>query len=129
MPNLNRVFLMGHLTRDPELEYSDSGKAVATFGLAVSRNWTTESGEKKEDVCFVDCVAFGKRGEAVAEYFQKGSPIFLEGRLNFRQWETQDGQKRSALNVVVENFQFIGQTGKGKDKQTPATSNDVPDEF
>lgn len=112
MASLNKVFLMGNLTRDPELRYIPNGTAVVNFGLAVSRNWTGPTGEQKEDVCFVDVSMFGKRAEVVSEYFSKGSPIFVEGHLQFRQWETQEGQKRSALRVVADDFQFIGQTKK-----------------
>ena len=112
MASLNKIFLMGNLTRDPELRYTQNGKALASFGIAVSRNWTSPEGEKKEDVCFVDVSMFGKRAEIISEYFSKGSPIFIEGRFQFRQWETQEGQKRNALSVVAEDFQFIGQTKK-----------------
>ena len=110
MASLNKVFLMGNLTRDPELRYTANGTAVASFGMAVSRKWNTEAGEQKEDVCFVDISMFGKRAEILSEYFSKGNPIFIEGRLQFRQWEGKDGQKRSALRVVADDFQFIGQT-------------------
>jgi single-strand DNA-binding protein len=112
MASLNKVFLMGNMTRDPELRYMQNGKALVSFGLAVSRSWTSPEGEKKEDVCFVDISMFGKRAEIISEYFSKGSPIFIEGRLQFRQWESKEGQKRNALRVVAEDFQFIGQTKK-----------------
>ncbi|MEE9487483.1 MAG: single-stranded DNA-binding protein [Candidatus Bathyanammoxibius sp.] len=112
MASLNKVFLMGNMTRDPELRYMQNGKALVSFGLAVSRSWTSPEGEKKEDVCFVDISMFGKRAEIISEYFSKGSPIFIEGRLQFRQWETKEGQKRNALRVVADDFQFIGQTKK-----------------
>lgn len=108
MANLNKVFLMGNLTRDPELRYTPSGLAVASFGIAVNRVWKTPEGEQKKDTCFVDASIFGKRAEVVSEYFSKGKPIFIEGRLQFRQWESKDGQKRNNLSVVVENFEFIG---------------------
>ena len=78
MASLNKIFLMGNLTRDPELRYTQNGKALASFGIAVSRNWTSPEGEKKEDVCFVDVSMFGKRAEIISEYFSKGSPIFIE---------------------------------------------------
>ena len=107
MASLNKVFLMGNMTRDPELRYMQNGKALVSFGLAVSRSWTSPEGEKKEDVCFVDISMFGKRAEIISEYFSKGSPIFIEGRLQFRQWETKEGQKRNALRVVADDFQFI----------------------
>ncbi len=112
MASLNKVFLMGNLTRDPELRYMQNGKALVSFGMAASRTWTSPEGEKKEDVCFVDISMFGKRAEIISEYFSKGSPIFIEGRLQFRQWESKEGQKRNALRVVAEDFQFIGQTKK-----------------
>jgi len=108
MASLNKVYLMGNLTRDPELRYTPSGTAVASFGIAVNRTWTGQNSEKKEEVCFVDINAFGRRAEVINEYFSKGNPIFIEGRLQFNQWETKDGQKRSILRVVAENFQFIG---------------------
>ncbi|MEE9585103.1 MAG: single-stranded DNA-binding protein [Candidatus Brocadiales bacterium] len=133
MASLNKVFLMGNLTRDPELRYTQNGKALVSFGVAVSRKWTSPEGEKKEDVCFVDVSMFGKRAEVISEYFSKGSPIFIEGRLQFRQWETQEGQKRNALRVVAEDFQFVGQTKKrggpsdaiqGGDKAAPGDINE-----
>jgi single-strand DNA-binding protein len=108
MANLNKVLLMGNLTRDPELRYTPNGTAVASFGIAINRTWKTPEGEKKEETCFVDASVFGKRAEVVSEYFSKGKPIFIEGRLQFQQWEAKDGQKRSALRVVVEDFQFVG---------------------
>ncbi len=112
MANLNKVFLIGNLTRDPELRYTPNGTAVASFGIAVNRTWSGQSGEKKEEVCFVDINMFGRRAEVINEYFSKGNPIFIEGRLQFNQWETKDGQKRNTLRVVAENFQFIGSTAK-----------------
>lgn len=124
MASLNRVFLMGNLTRDPELRYTPSGTAVASFGIAVNRTWTGQSGEKKEEVCFVDINMFGRRAEVVNEYFSKGNPIFVEGRLQFNQWETKDGQKRNTLRVVAENFQFMGGPAKrGAEAEMPEETN------
>lgn len=111
MANLNKVFLMGNLTRDPELRYTPSGTAVCEFGVAINRRWTTPEGERRDETCFVDCNMWARRGEVIAEYFRKGSPIFIEGRLQFDQWETRDGQKRSKLRVVAENFEFLGERG------------------
>ena len=108
MANLNKVLLIGNLTRDPELRYSPSGTAVAKFGLATNRIYKTQDGEKKEEVCFVDIVAFRKTAEFCANYFSKGKPIFIEGRLQFSTWETPEGQKRSKLEVLVERMQFLG---------------------
>lgn len=115
MANLNKVFLIGNLTRDPELRYSPSGTAVAKFGLAINRTYKGQDGEKKEDVCFVDIVAFGKRAEFCANYFSKGKPIFIEGHLQYSSWETPEGQKRSRLEVMAEGIQFMGgpKTGEG----------------
>ena len=108
MANLNRVFLIGNLTRDPELRYIPSGSAVANFGLATNRVYTTQDGERKEDVCFVDIVAWSKTAENCANYLSKGRPVFIEGRLQLDTWETEDGQKRSKLKVVADRVQFLG---------------------
>jgi len=129
MASLNKVFLMGNLTRDPELRYTPAGLAVASFGIAINRVWTAKSGEQKEDVCYVDISIFGRRAEVVGEYFSKGNPIFIEGRLQFNQWETKDGQKRSALRVVADNFQFIGGTAKRPEGESGSSPRDgkMPD--
>ena len=109
MASYNKVILMGNLTRDPELKYLPSGTAMAKFGIAVNRVWTDrQSGEKKEEVCFVDITAWGRQAETCNEYLQRGRPVFIEGRLNFNSWETEDGQKRSKLDVVAERIQFLG---------------------
>jgi len=102
--------LMGHLTRDVELKFTQSNTAIANFGLAVSRKWKDNNGESKEEVLFVDCECWGKGGETLAKYVGKGKPLFIEGRLKLDQWE-KDGKKHSKIKVVVENFQFVG----GKD--------------
>lgn len=131
MASLNKVFLMGNLTRDPELRYTPAGLAVASFGIAINRAWTAKTGEQKEEVCYVDVNIFGRRAEVVGEYFSKGSPIFIEGRLQLNQWETKDGQKRSTLRVVADNFQFIGGTA-GRNAGGAGTSSregKLPDEM
>ncbi len=107
MANLNAVFLIGNLTRDPELRYAPSGSAVTNLGLATSRVFTTQAGERKEQVCFVRIVVWGKQAEACSQYLNKGSQIFVEGRLQSRSWETGDGQKRSTLEVVARRIQFL----------------------
>ncbi len=112
MANLNKVMLIGNLTRAPQLSYTPSQTAVTDFGLAVNRKWTGKDGSKKEETCFVDCTSFGKTAETINKYMTKGSPIFIEGRLSFSSWVGQDGNKRSRLKVIVENFQFLG-TGQG----------------
>ena len=109
MANFNKVILMGNLTRDPQLRYLPSQQAVADFGIAVNRKWRTPDGQDREEVMFVDCSAWGKQAELINQYFQKGKPIFIEGRLKLDSWEDkQGGGKRSKHTVVIENFQFVG---------------------
>jgi single-strand DNA-binding protein len=112
MANLNKVLLMGNLTRDPALRYLPSQTAVCDFGLAVNRTWTGQDGVKKEEVTFIDLEAFGKTAELLAKYKKKGDPLFIEGRLKLDQWE-KDGIKHSRMKVIIENFQFLnrGQPG------------------
>lgn len=107
MAGLNKVFLMGNLTRDPELRYVPSGTPVATFGLAVNRRFVTQHGEKKDEVCFVRVVVFGKQAESCSQHLNKGRLVFIEGRLQYRSWE-QEGQKRSMLDIVADRVQFLG---------------------
>jgi single-strand DNA-binding protein len=111
MASLNKVFLMGNMTRDPELRYTPSGQPVCEFGMAMNREYTKSSGERVEDTCFVDVTMWGRRGEVISEYLAKGDPIFVEGRLNYDSWEGQDGRRRSKLNVTAVNFEFIGRAG------------------
>ena len=103
----NKVVLMGNLTRDPETRQTPSGQSVTNFSLAISRTWKGQDGSNQEAVSFIDCVAWGKTGEVIAQYMQKGRPILVEGRLDQRSWE-QDGNKRSKVEVIVENFNFVG---------------------
>ena len=112
MANLNKVFMIGNLTRDPELSYIPSGTAVATFTVASNRSYTSSAGEKKEEACFVRIVAWARQAELCGEYLKKGSPVFVEGRLQSRSWETPDGQKRSTLEVVAQNIQFLGRASR-----------------
>ena len=112
MSNFNKVLLMGNLTRDPELRYTAGGTAIARFGMAINRMYKAQDGEQKKETCFVDVSMFGRRAEVISEYFSKGSSIFIEGRLRFEQWESQDGQKRSKLSVMAENFEFVGSAQK-----------------
>lgn len=107
MASLNKVMLIGNLTRDPEVAYLASGTPVAKIGLAVSRKYMTASKETKEEVCFVNVVVWGKQAEACGQYLAKGRSIFVEGRLQYEEWE-KDGQKRNALKVVAERVQFLG---------------------
>jgi single-strand DNA-binding protein len=107
MATLNKVMLIGNLTRDPELRYVPSGTAVATFTLAVNRVYNNQAGEKKEETSFIRIVVWGRRAEVCGEYLAKGSPVFVEGRIQSRNWETQDGQKRSTIEVIADNVQFL----------------------
>ena len=109
MPNFNKVMLMGNLTRDPEIKYTPKGTAIAVFSIATNRSYTLESGEKREEVTFVDCEAYARLAEIIGEYCKKGKPIFVEGRLKLDQWDDKaSGQKRSKMKVVVEVMQLIG---------------------
>jgi single-strand DNA-binding protein len=108
MASLNRVMLIGNLTRDPEVRYTPKGSAVADLAIAVNRNYTAENGEKREEVTYVDIVLWAKLAELAGQYLKKGRPVFIEGRLQMDQWEDkQTGQKRSRLRVVGENMQFL----------------------
>ena len=108
MASFNKVMLMGNLTRDVELRQTPGNQTVAKIGLAVNRNYQTREGERREETTFVDCEAWGRTAEVMGQYLSKGRPVFIEGRLKFDQWQDQQGQNRSKLMVVVENFQFIG---------------------
>lgn len=107
MAQLNKVFLIGNLTRDPELRYTPNGTAVADLGLATNRRYRTEKGEDKEEVCFVNIVVWGKQAEAAGKYLKKGRAVFVEGRLQYETWE-KSGEKRSSMKVVCERLQFLG---------------------
>ena len=113
MANFNKVLLVGNLTRDPELKHTPSNQAVVAIGLAVNRQFTTKEGEKREETTFVDCEAWGRQAEVMAQYLSKGRPVLIEGRLKLDQWQDKDGNNRSKLKVVVENFQFLGSRSEG----------------
>jgi single-strand DNA-binding protein len=130
MASLNRVILIGNLTRDPELRFTPGGSAVAGFGLAVNRTYTNKQGEKVENVDFFNIVVWAKLAELCTEYLKKGSPVAIEGRLQSRSWETDQGQKRSTVEVIAENVQFLGRPAGGQSdagqgasqrRQQPAT--------
>ncbi len=109
MASYNKVILMGNLTRDPEVRFTQSNMAICKIGLAVNRRWKdTASGEWKEEPTFIDVTIFGKRGEAFAKYHTKGKPAFIEGSLRLDNWEDKDGNKRSKLYVVADEWQFVG---------------------
>jgi single-strand DNA-binding protein len=108
MASFNKVILLGNLTRDPETRVTANGNTICKLGMAVSRVYSTRDGERREETTFVDIDAFGKQAEVITKYMRKGRPLMVEGRLKLDQWETNDGQKRSKLSVVLENFQFVG---------------------
>ena len=109
--SVNKVFLMGNLTRDVELKYTPSNQPVATFGIAMNRRYKTKDGENREETTFVDCEAWARTAEVMSEYLSKGRPVFIEGRLKLDQWQDKEGNNRSKLRVVVENFQFVDSRG------------------
>jgi single-strand DNA-binding protein len=109
MASYNKVLLMGNLTRDPEVRYTPKGTAIANLGLAVNRVYTTEGGEQKEEVTFIDIEVWGRQAETAGQYLAKGRPVFVEGRLRLDSWEDKEsGQKRNKLKVVAERVQFLG---------------------
>ncbi len=115
MADLNKVMLIGRLSRDPQLRYLPSQSAVCDFGFAVGRKFKTATGEQKEETAFVDCTVFGKGAEIFNQYMAKGKQCYLEGRLRLDQWDDKTtGQKRSKLTVVVEDFQFLGSKSDGQ---------------
>jgi single-strand DNA-binding protein len=125
MASLNTVILLGNLTRDPELRSTPQGTSVASFGLAVNRRYR-QGEEQREEVCFVDIVCFGRQAETASEYLRKGNLAMIEGRLQWRSWETPEGQKRSKHEVIANNIQFMprssgGQNGEPYETVRPAT--------
>ena len=114
MASLNRVLLIGNLTKDPELRYTPQGTAVANLRMAVNRRWKDKNGEQKDEACFITVVTWDKQAEVCNQYLRKGSPLFVEGRLQSRSWEDNAGQKRSVIEVRAERVQFMGQAGAAK---------------
>lgn len=136
MANLNKVLLLGNVTRDPEVRYTPKGSAVCDLGIAVNRAYTTDSGEKREEVTFVDVTLWGRTAEVASEYLKKGRPVFIEGRLQMDTWDDkQTGQKRSRLRVVAENMQLLGRpsggaadaTGESRQTSAPPKPSATPE--
>ena len=130
----SKAIIVGNITRDPELRTTPSGTQVCGFSVAVNRNYKDNSGEQKENVSFFDCSAWGKSGEIIAQYAKKGSGILVSGRLEQRSWEDKEGQKRSRVEIVVEDFNFVGGAngdgGNGGSSKSSAASSDVaPDDI
>ncbi len=119
MANLNKVMIIGNLTRDPELKYTPKGSAIAEIGVAVNRNYTTDSGEKREETTFVDIVLYGRLAEIAGEYLKKGRSAYFEGRLKLDTWDDkQTGQKRSKMRIVGESLQLLGGREGGRDNSS-----------
>ena len=126
--NLNKVFLAGNLTRDPELRYTANGTALCKMGIAVNREWHDRGAyEKKKETCFVDIIVWGKQGENCSEYLDKGSPVHIEGRLTSSTWQTQEGHKRTKLEVTAECVQFLSTIANPPKEQKPAPT-EIPGE-
>ncbi len=127
MPNYNKVMLMGNLTRDVELKHTAGNTAVANLALAVNRRYRVNE-ESREETTFVDCEAWGRTAENISKFFSKGRPIFVEGRLKLDEWQDRDGNKRSKLRVVVENFEFVDSNGRsgGSDSSSQSKAPPVP---
>lgn len=127
MANLNRVLLIGNLTRDPDVRYTPKGTAVTEIALAVNRIYSGEDGEKKEETTFVDVTLWARQAEIAGQYLKKGRPVFVEGRLQLDSWDDkQTGQKRSRLRVVAENLQFLGGRQEGEGSVSTATPRRTP---
>ncbi len=123
---VNKVILMGNLTRDVEMRTTPSGQSVANFSLAVSRSWKGQDGQQQEQTSFINCVAWGKTGEIIAQYVSKGNPLLVSGRLDQRSWDDKEsGQKRSTVEVVVEDFNFVSSSGGqgGNSGSSPQSSS------
>lgn len=137
MASLNKVLLIGNLTRDPELRYIPNGSAVLSFTMAMNRVFKLPTGEKKEETSFVRVVVWGRMGEVCAEYLKKGNPVFVEGRLQSRSWDGPDGQKKNTMEVIATNVQFLrGGQGQGAGRsgadpeafsQAQASKDEIPD--
>ncbi len=126
MSTLNRVFLMGNLTRDPEVRYTPSGTAVGDLGLAINETYKNKDGEAVETTVFVDVEVWARQAETCMEYLHKGSPVFVEGRLKLDQWTNQQNEKRSKLRVRADRVQFLGAPRRGADEAADAPKSGMP---
>jgi len=120
----NKVILVGNLTRDVEVRYSQSGSAIGSTGLATNRKWKSQSGEQKEEVMFIDITFFGRTAEIANQYLRKGRRVLVEGRLSFQQWVAQDGTKRSKHEVIVDNMQMLGSRDDSNNTDSKSMHND-----
>lgn len=127
MASLNKVMLIGNLTRDPELRHTPRGAAVTDISIAINRVWRDDNGQKQEETTFVDVTAWGRTAETIHQYLHKGSPIYLEGRLHLETWDDKaNGQKRSKMKVIAEAVQFLGSPRSSSPRDTPPTPNQTP---
>jgi len=127
MASLNKVMLIGNLTRDPEVRHTPKGTAVGDLSMAINMSYRTQEGTDKEEVCYVDIVVWGRQAEICQDYLSKGRQIFVEGRLQLDQWETQQGEKRSRLRVRADRIQFLGSAkGGGSDRDSGSSSYNSP---
>ncbi len=135
MRGFSKAIITGNLTRDPELRNTQSGASVCSFSVAVNRVYRDTSGDQKEDVSFIDCSAWGKLGEMISQYAKKGTGVLVSGRLNQRSWEDKDGNKRSNVEIVVEDFNFVGNPPReggnsyGGDNSAQGQPVDIPDDI
>ncbi len=130
MASLNKVLLIGNLTRDPDVRMMSNGRPVCNFGIALNRSYKDSEGNRKDETTFVDVECFGPRAEAVGRFFTKGRAIFVEGRLKLDQWESKEGEKRSAIRVVLDNFEFVDSkqdstTNQSRNIQSTSSSADI----
>lgn len=124
----SKAIIVGNITRDPELRSTPSGAQVCSFSVAVNRNYKDSSGANQESVSFIDCTAWGRAGEIIAQYAKKGSGILVSGRLEQRSWEDKEGQKRSRVEIVVEDFNFVGgNAGEGGGNYSSSKSSSTAD--
>lgn len=126
MASLNRVFLIGNLTKPPALRYTPGGSAVADLSIAINSTYVSKTGERRDEVCYVDVVTWGRQAETSAEYLSKGSPVFVEGRLQLDSWETGEGEKRSKLRVRATRIQFLGRGKGGAPRPAPEAIDEPP---
>ncbi len=129
MPSLNRVYLIGNLTRDPEFRQTPGGQSVAELGVAISESFRNKAGEMVNNVCYVDVETWGRQAELCQQYLKKGAPVMIEGRLRLDQWENQQGEKRSKLRVTAQRVQFLGaprRDGAGAADPAPRPARDIP---
>ena len=128
MANLNKVMLIGNLTRDPELRYLPNNTPVVGIGMAVNRRWKSKDGDEQEETLFVDLESFGKQAEVVNQYLKKGDPLYAEGRLKLDQWEDKEGNKRSKMKVILEKFEFL-KSSEGKTSNAGQSTSKPSEKF